>query len=257
MQPEKNTRNEKTAKILYICLAVVIVAVMTVSVFAAVSKKKNKVVTPEPEVTTGYTAQLPPETKPQETARETVPPVVTKAPETKAPETDPTTEPADVTIPTETPVIAERSYIAPVSGDVVKDYSMDMPVYSSTMNDYRTHNGIDISAQPGDPVFAFTDGVIKEVYADPMMGTTVKIDHGDGLVSVYQNLQSAVLEGITVGKEVKAGELIGAVGETALIECAESSHLHFCVMKDGAYVSPTSYLGDLIPTLAQTGEFEG
>ena len=122
---------------------------------------------------------------------------------------------------------------------------MDLPVYSVTMNDYRVHNGVDISASVGDPVYAFSDGVVSKIYNDPMMGQTVVIDHGDGLLSVYQNLQVTLPENIETGVRVEAGDVIGAVGETALIECAEVPHLHFCITKNGIYEPPSDYLGSI------------
>ena len=157
----------------------------------------------------------------------------TAEPETEqAAETEPErTEPVTTTEKTE-PTVIERVYVIPVHGYVLKDYTMDLPVYSVTMNDYRVHNGVDISASVGDPVYAFSDGVVSKIYNDPMMGQTVVIDHGDGLLSVYQNLQVTLPENIETGVRVEAGDVIGAVGETALIECAEVPHLHFCITKN-------------------------
>ena len=78
-----------------------------------------------------------------------------------------------------------------------------------------------------------------------MMGQTVTVDHGDGLESRYQNLQITLPEGIEIGKKVSAGEIIGAVGETALIECAEVSHLHFSILLNGAAAAPADYIGSI------------
>ena len=71
-----------------------------------------------------------------------------------------------------------------------------------------------------------------------MWGTTVTIEHADGIVSYYANLKSAV--SVKQGQQVKMGAVIGAVGETAEIEQAEESHLHFGVKKDGEWIDPMS-----------------
>ena len=81
-----------------------------------------------------------------------------------------------------------------------------------------------------------------------MMGQTVVIDHGDGLSSMYQNLQISLPDRTEVGAKVAAGDVIAAVGETALIECAEVPHLHFSLIKDGAHIAPSDYLGSIRAT---------
>ena len=132
-------------------------------------------------------------------------------------------------------------YVLPLVGEVIKEFSDELLVYSETMNDYRVHNGIDISAVIGERVKALTDGVVEKVYDDPLMGKTVILDHGNGLKTVYQGLVPAVPDGIEEGAAVHAGDVIGGVGESALIECAEEPHLHFEVWKDGKPVNPREY----------------
>ncbi|MBO4422061.1 MAG: peptidoglycan DD-metalloendopeptidase family protein [Clostridia bacterium] len=235
-------KQETAARIIYIVLAVIITVTMIVSVVSAVNRRKQKS-TPVPAetapeatspVTSAETASLPHiiKPRPQDTG-EAAP--QTTAPANEPPETTEKTEPAAV----------ERIYVVPVNGYVIKDFTMDMPVWSVTMSDYRVHNGMDIAADVGSPVYAFTDGQISKIYTDPMMGQTVEIDHGDGIVSVCRNLQFSLPEGVTVGAQVRAGDVIGAVGETALIECAEVPHLHFSIMKNGEYEMPSDYIGSI------------
>lgn len=172
--------------------------------------------------------------------------VGTEATEPTAGSTQSTTEATQaVTQPTSgsnTPVAEVIVWSAPVAGGVVKEYSADVPVFSLTMEDYRVHTGIDIGADAGADVLAAADGVITDVRYDPMMGQTVVIDHGSGYVSIYQNMQTAVPDGIAVGAAVTGGQKIGTVGDTALIEISESPHLHFSMTQSGKYVSPLSYI---------------
>lgn len=138
---------------------------------------------------------------------------------------------------------SERIFMSPVTSDeIAKEFKIEELLYSATMNDYRTHSGIDISCEIGSAVCAFTDGVVESIHADPLMGQTIVLNHGDGLKSIYQNLALEIPEGIIAGVEVHAGDLIGAVGETAIIECAEEPHLHFEVMQDNTFVDPKTYL---------------
>ena len=110
------------------------------------------------------------------------------------------------------------------------------------MNDFRTHTGIDIDSDIGINVKAVSDGIISEIYDNPLMGMTVIIDHYGGIQSIYRNLQEAIPRNITVGAAVKGGEIIGGVGQTALIEIGDVPHLHFEMKKDGAYIDPLEYI---------------
>jgi murein DD-endopeptidase MepM/ murein hydrolase activator NlpD len=68
----------------------------------------------------------------------------------------------------------------------------------------------------------------------------VIIDHGSGIMGYYYNLTSAVT--VEEGDEVQSGEVIGAVGDTAEIELAESTHLHFGLKQNGEWIDPISYI---------------
>ena len=134
------------------------------------------------------------------------------------------------------------TFIAPMTaGNIIKEWSADIPVFSNTMEDYRLHLGVDISAAAGTPVYAVADGTLESVAFHPMMGQTVVITHADGYKSVYQNMQTAIPSGIQAGATVKAGDAIGAVGDTALIEISEDPHLHFELYKDDACANPLSH----------------
>ena len=134
----------------------------------------------------------------------------------------------------------ELTFIWPLAGNVVSQFSNEELVYSKTMADWRTHNGVDISAQIGTKVMAAADGTVKDVYTDDLYGTTVVVDHGDGLLSIYSNLASVPT--VVAGDYVSMGLVIGAVGDTALAEASETQHLHFEMQKDGAAVNPADYL---------------
>lgn len=133
-------------------------------------------------------------------------------------------------------------FIKPCSGYISKEFSMDIPVYSVSMSDYRTHNGIDIVGEVGTPVKAASNGVIADVYNDYLYGTTVVIEHKDGIKSVYSNLTPDLPYDTVKGRAVITGEIIGGIGESAACESSEAKHLHFEMTKNGKYVDPEEYL---------------
>ena len=133
------------------------------------------------------------------------------------------------------------TFSLPVSGDIVIDYSDSVPVFSQTMNDYRTHLGVDILAPLGTEVSAVADGVVTNVWNDPFMGTCITIEHSGNAISVYKNLDPDIKDGIIIGASVKAGDVIGAVGESAMNEIAEEPHLHYELKVDGKHVDPKKH----------------
>lgn len=130
----------------------------------------------------------------------------------------------------------ERSLVMPVEGAVLNEFSGGELVKSKTTGAWQTHNGTDIEAAVGDVVSAADKGTVSAVDSDPLWGIMVTIDHGNGIITRYCNLNEGVT--VQVGQEVGSGEEIGAVGETADIETSEKSHLHFEVLKNGSYVNP-------------------
>ena len=128
----------------------------------------------------------------------------------------------------------------PVSGDTVLDYAMETLSYNPTTRDWRVHNGIDIAAEAGTAVCAAADGTVYTVYEDETMGTTVVIRHDGGYMTKYASLSQEV--SVRAGQEVSAGDVIGTVGCTALLETAIGDHLHFSVSCNGEDMDPNSFL---------------
>lgn len=133
-----------------------------------------------------------------------------------------------------------RLFVWPTAGTVEMPHSVEALVYSRTMDDWRTHCGIDIATGLGGKVIAAAEGTVEQVYADDMLGTTVVIHHGGGLRSIYANL--AQTPAVAAGDSVALGDTIGSVGRTALAEIGEATHLHFEMTLDGEPVDPRDYL---------------
>lgn len=101
----------------------------------------------------------------------------------------------------------------------------------------RPHNGIDLAASMGTPVYATRSGTVTVAdYEWDGAGNYVFINHGDGFSSVYMHMENYI---VSVGEYVSAGEIIGYVGTTGL---SEGPHLHFGIAYNGAYVNPANYI---------------
>ena len=179
---------------------------------------------------------------PVEDLPEHEPVVETVPPEEPEEETEPVVMP-EVTIPVDdTPVVAEEPHVVvlPIQGEVLTAFSVDQLLYNETLDDWRTHDGVDIAAAEGDAVLAACAGTVSSITDDPLMGTTVVIQHSGGYETTYANLQ--VEPAVETGDTVSAGQTIGAVGTTAAAEAAQGAHLHFAVAKDGEAVDPDAFL---------------
>lgn len=128
----------------------------------------------------------------------------------------------------------------PLEGAVVSAFSQDTLVWSETMEDWRTHEGIDIAAMEGDLVSVTQDGTVTAVYEDDYLGSVVVVSHAGDISTLYANLSET--PSVAVGQKVSAGDVIGQVGSTALLETAEEGHLHFEVFRAGKNIDPLSYL---------------
>ena len=135
---------------------------------------------------------------------------------------------------------SELTEVWPVEGVVQRDYSMDKLQYDQTMSDWRTHDGVDISAEVGTKVMALRSGTVTKIASDDLYGTSVWIDHGNGLEICYANLEQ--IPTVYEGDTVSAGDVIGSVGETSKCESAQDSHLHLSAKLNGESVNPVDYL---------------
>lgn len=138
------------------------------------------------------------------------------------------------------PVAKPITFIMPVKNATEVGAYSDTMVFNSTMGHYSAHLAIDFFADEGTPVYAVYDGTIKSVESSLLSGTTVTIDHGNGLYSVYNSLADG--DGVTVGQSVKQGDVIGEVSVTNRQEYKSGAHLHFEVMENGQLIDPAKYL---------------
>jgi len=135
--------------------------------------------------------------------------------------------------------VEDPTFAKPVEGEVIAKFAKDTLIYSNTLQEWVTHNGMDIKADKTTVVKASAEGTIKSIKNDPRYGLTIILAHEDVFKTVYSNLQTA--EFVQEGQVVEKGKTIASVGENASFEIAEGAHLHFEMTKDGEKVNPTIY----------------
>ena len=136
--------------------------------------------------------------------------------------------------------VKELTFQKPVEGEIVREFAQDNLVYSETLEEWVTHNGIDIKADKTTVVKAAEAGVVKSIKNDPRYGLTIVIEHDDVYQTVYSNLLTS--EFVVEGETVEKGQSIGTVGNSAVFEIADEPHLHFEILKDSIAVDPSIYI---------------
>jgi murein DD-endopeptidase MepM/ murein hydrolase activator NlpD len=119
----------------------------------------------------------------------------------------------------------------PLQGPITTYYGESGPLWR-----LGYHSGLDIGMPTGAPIDAAADGTVLEAGWDNGYGNYVKIDHGDGLVTIYGHMSQILA---AAGEPIAAGELIGLVGSTGV---STGPHLHFEVRRDGRAQDPLTYL---------------
>ena len=229
--------------VLFLCVAVIGVSAWSLLSGGGLESEEGAAVAVDRQEDTVYEAPaVKAAERPAESAAPTVnaepPEPVVSLPEPAATETPVAALEEPVAVEVSAP--ADDYFIRPVSGAADVGWCMDVPVFNPTMQDWRTHDGVDLCAQPGEQVKACANGTVTAVLEDDLLGTTVVIGHSKGLESVYANLSAA--PNVSVGDWVRAGQVIGAVGSSAIGEAGQVCHLHFAMRQNGESVDPENYL---------------
>jgi len=123
----------------------------------------------------------------------------------------------------------------PLAGALLVDFGWQ---YSTTLEDWRFHPGVDIQAAEGTGVRAALAGKVVHVLETFEYGLTVRIDHGAGYATVYGQLKSS---SVKAGDVVSQGAQIGIVGSPAGIELEDGPHLHFELLSGQEALNPQDY----------------
>ena len=226
----KKLKHIRVNRAVYLSAIIVLLSISVVLIITAVNNRANK-----PSVDTP------------------APPPVTETPKPQG--TTPPPQTGENDKPTLNNTIPE--FALPVGGVLSQKHSVDAQVFSPTLNEYRVHLGIDIATEEAAPVFAMAAGTVAQIWEDPMMGWSVALSHTGDAVTVYKNLSKQFADGITVGAEVEAGQLLGSIGDTAMIEIAEEPHLHVEMTVKGLQVDPLEYFSkEVLSALTEDSIYE-
>lgn len=227
-------REDKSARAIAITVTVMILVLTAIIITTVIA---NRAATNDPDLDTDQPAGVTdPDTTPDET---------------------PEPAPDDTPAPDQPTNALPSRFLLPVSGVMQKKHSADLQVFSDTMGDYRVHLGIDIGTVAGASVAAMADGTVAQVWEDVSMGQCVAIAHSGDAYTIYKNLSATLPDGIVEGAAVKAGDVIGTVGESAMVELADEPHLHVEMTVGGLQVDPTDYLDEeAMATLNEDTNYE-
>lgn len=101
------------------------------------------------------------------------------------------------------------------------------------------HNGVDLKAPRGTPIYPIGPGIAAQIKEYPKGGKTCKVLHENGqVVSYYAHMDSV---NVTENQPVELGTVIGTVGDTG--NAKGSPHLHFEVSANGKKIDPMSIIG--------------
>ncbi len=139
-----------------------------------------------------------------------------------------------------TPVQKPIVFTLPVENSTSIGEFGDTMVYNSTLGVFTAHLAIDFFAPEGSDVLAVYDGTILSVETTFLQGTTITIDHGNGLYTIYNSLADG--DSVSVGQQVKQGDVIGQVSTTNRQEYKDGAHVHFSVKENGDFINPEKYL---------------
>jgi len=98
------------------------------------------------------------------------------------------------------------------------------------------HDGIDLAAPLGAPIYAATDGVVTQAGPDPGYGNLIVVLHAGNTVTFYGHEEQILVK---VGQHVRAGQRIALVGNLGY---STGPHLHFGVRVNGVGVDPIPWL---------------
>lgn len=124
-------------------------------------------------------------------------------------------------------------FLRPISGEVVGPFGRRSIINNQPRS---PHSGIDLKADRGTPVMAINNGRVVLTADHFFSGSSIVIDHGGGIQSMYFHLEKILVQ---QGQMVKKGDVIGLVGSTGR---ATGPHLHWGIRVNGARVDPLRFI---------------
>ena len=221
MSREKTISNSR--KIIYACIFLAVVAVVATVIAVSTADSGSKIQAEKPSAS--VSAPNSSVTQPSSTGK---PSTSEKQPESHS------SQPS-------TPTVKEIAFAFPVAGgEVVKDYTDATVTFNKTLGVYTGHLALDIGGAENANVLAAYEGEVESIVNTYLEGTSVTVNHGNGLKTVYNSID--VADGIEVGKMLAKGDIIGVISVNNRQEYKDGAHLHFEVWENGLKISPYKYL---------------
>ncbi len=123
--------------------------------------------------------------------------------------------------------------IPPVNGWFMRGFGYAPDPFTGTM---RMHEGIDIAAPIGTPIFATADGIVKKIQNKKDFGIMIEISHSEGFETIYAHCQNSE---VRQGQAIKRGDIIAYVGTSGK---TTGPHLHYEIRIGGVPVNPLDYI---------------
>lgn len=158
----------------------------------------------------------------------------------ESPATDPAepagpAEPSEPAAPAAAPKPDLNTLTRPVAGPSILAFGWQ---YSTTLADWRFHEGVDIQAAEGATVRAVLAGKVIKVDDSFNLGLYCVVDNGGGVKTVYGSLKTCAVQ---AGQQIKQGAAVGSVGMSAAAEAAAGPHLHLEVWDGEQALNPEEY----------------
>jgi len=141
-----------------------------------------------------------------------------------------------------TPFSDTSRMLWPLYGETVMPFSVTALIYDPTLDQFRTNDNLRIAGEFGDPVRAGADGRVIATGRNARQGNYITIDHGNGWVTTYGQLLDAIMVGS--GDIVRAGQVIGGIGEPSIFGVASGNHVQLRIKHDDVAVNPYYILAE-------------
>ena len=133
---------------------------------------------------------------------------------------------------------ADQGILRPAQGDIILDFSSQVPVYYKTLEQYQVNEGVLIGCEIGSEVKAAADGIVEKIEKDMKRGVLITIYHGSGYTSCYGQLSDDI--NVKEGEIIDKGRIIGYVAEPTDYFLLEGTHLYFAMLQEGEAVNPNT-----------------
>ena len=131
------------------------------------------------------------------------------------------------------------SFTAPVDGEIALAFSGDDLVYSRTLGDWRTHNGVDYACEEGEDILCPVSGTVESLAAEGNWGVVASIRDAEGRLWRIAAVEDPA---VRQGEQVTSGQRLGRAGSITG-ESAQDPHIHLEVLDQDQYLDPVKLIG--------------